>query len=266
MMTRWAPIPNRQPGEALTDISYRAEMEDNRQTGRVVAEFRHRDGRIWQGRIMPLPPGSVQTHITGHTHTIALSSGGCRQFRFIANGLSSAKRTVLRFANLPLDVYDRLIADARGTTDHPRPDDVGVFRIQVVKRHRRPGGRTETQRYEREGIGRLEGSIITVFPHSEELQDILGLCCSGSSLPVVPSGINELNPVGFSRTELDEATVGQVDEDAVDAAVLRGFDDDLVTALAGLEDGSYTIPRPREREDRAIDIFGDQDAEPTTPG
>ncbi len=255
-MNRWAPIPDRQPGEVLSEITYRAEMEGERNTGRLRAEFRHRDNRVWQARIIPLPPGDAQTHISGHTHVVNLDSAGCRPVRFVARDVNRARQTIQRFANLHIELYERLVADARGTSSHPRSDNIGVFRMQVVKQVRQPGGRTETQRYDVEGIGRHDGDCIVVFPLSSDLEAILEECCARGCLPLVSAGVNALHPDRFNRGVLDTAAVDPVDQAVVDAAVLRGFDDDVDTAIAGLRDGSYTIPQPRAREERDLDIFG----------
>lgn len=248
---RWAALPEREPGEVLRDINFRTD------DGRIMAQFRHRDNRIWSAVISPL----TDINFRNYDYTIQLSSGGCRTYRFVARVVNTAKGVVQRFANMPLELYERMVADAQPTTDHPRSDDIGVFRMQVVKQRRAgPGGyRTETQRYMISGLGRVDGNSITIFPNSEEIGEILLTVCPQGAQPLVPQGINELDRNRFNRSALDTTDVPDLEEDEVAEAISRSFNDDLETALAGLDNGSYEAPRPRAREERALDIFGEDD-------
>lgn len=260
MTMQWRALPERQPGEVLRDINFRVELDNGQRTDRVTAQFRHRDNRVWVARITSLN----DPHLPRYNKAVQLSSGGCRNYRFVAHDLPMAKQVVQRFANLAEEHYDRLVADAQSTMDYPRSDDIGVFRMSVAKQRRAGWGghRTETRRYTIEGLGRVDGNTITIFQTSEEIGEILLLVCPRGVQPLVPAGINEITPTAgprFNRSALDETEVPELDEDEVQAAIARSFDDDLETALTGLHDGSYSAPRPRGREAREIDFGGDDE-------
>jgi hypothetical protein len=256
-------LPERQPGEALRDIQFHNEMDEhNRRTDRVVGNFRHRDGRIWSARIVPMPDSDAHPQFLFGSFVLTAHSGGCRRYQFISSALSSAKQTALRFGNVRLAVYDRLIADAQGTTEFPRSADVGAFRIHVVRRLSR-GFTQETVRYTRDGIGRLESGRIVIFPDAHELEEIFDDICAVNTVPLIPEHINSL---GANSTFHDPSTVEAAAYLGTDmvadptTVVLRNFDDSIDDALAGLSNGTYRTPTIQPREDRVIDLNdGDDD-------
>ncbi len=259
-----AMLPDRQPGESLRDIQFHNEMDENNQrTDRVVGNFRHRDGRIWSARIVPIPANFERRPFPDDAFVLTVHSGGCRRYQFMAGTLPSAKSTALRFGNVDLQDYTRLIADARGTTEFPRTDDVGAFRIQVVKRESH-GFTQETRRYTRDGIGRIEQDRIVIFPDVHELEEIFDNLCEPQTVPLIPEHINSLGAARvFSDSNIAEAAAilsDDMDLDPLDV-VLSNFDDSIDDALEGLSNGTYRTPTIRPREDRVIDLNdGDDDA------
>lgn len=257
-------LPDRQPGESLRDIQFHNEMdESNQRTDRVVGNFRHRDGRIWSARIVPIPANADRWPFPDDAFMLTLHSGGCRRYQFMAGTLPSAKRTALRFGNVAIAEYERVIADAHGTTEFPRSDAVGAFRIQVVKRVSQ-GFTQETQRYTRDGIGRIEQDRIVIFPDVHELEEIFDNLCAPQTVPLIPEHINSLGAESvFTDSAIAEAASILSDDMDLDPSdvVLSNFDDSIDEALAGLSNGTYRTPTIRPREDRVIDLDdGDDDA------
>ena len=264
MTTNWGtPLPDRQEAEVLRNLEW-----VNSAQGQLTVTFRHRDNRIWVATIASLPADMNRTTFPEEAYSLSVTSDGCRAYQFICRSQSSGKRTTLRLANMRATYYSRLIADARGTTDYPRSDDIGVLCMQVAKRtqvrahtHNPRTQATEVQRYTIRGIGRVDGNTITVFPESHELEQILDQVCAEGTHALVPSDINVIPDPSMARGALEGVNVDSVADDVVTAALANSFDDDAETALQGLSDGTYHTPAPRQREDRVIDIFGDPDEE-----
>lgn len=258
-------LPDRQPGETLRDIQFHNEMDEhNQRTDRVVGNFRHRDGRIWSARIVPIPANVARRPFPDAALVLTLHSGGCRRYQFMSGTLPSAKSTALRFGNVSLQDYERLIADAHGTTEFPRPDDVGAFRIQIVKR-RIVAFAPETHRYTRDGIGRIEQGRIVIFPDIHELEEIFDNLCAPRTVPMLPENINSLGAnSSFLSPAIIAAAVALGDDmemDYTDTVLLSNFDDSVDEALGGLSNGTYRTPTIRLREDRVINLDdGDDDA------
>lgn len=255
-MTRWAALPTRQPGEALSNIDYR--VEEGVSGKRHAATFRHRDNRIWDAKIVNDPQ-----YVNGeaYPYMAEVSSGGCRSWVFLAPSLEQAKRTVSRFANLEINMYLRLIADASGTTDFPIAGNIGVFRMVVVHQDRAQNGTTTRRRVEVTGIARHTGTNIIVFPQSEEIRELLSGVCSAGTIALVPTGLNEIvdtqeQPsflVG-QRTPYRGIAAPQVEDEELNAALNRLRNDTVDTVMSGLQRGEYTTTA---RHERTIDFFDD---------
>jgi len=265
-MTSWTDsLPERRPGEALRDIRFRNEIEPttNERTQRVVGNFRHRDGRIWNARIVPIPP-QEGLPFQGPGYQLTLTSGGCRNYQFVSRSLVSAKQTAVRFSNMQMALYERIIADAHGTTEFPRSNDIGVFRIAVVKTVPVRFQHRETQRYDVEGLGRLEHGHLVIFPQSAELEEIFDEVADEGTFSLIPDTINSPtidNSLFSQSATMRDAARDVLSEDERNIAdiVLNNFNDSAEEALQGLTDGTYRIPAPRQREDRVIDLGGDDD-------
>lgn len=252
-MTQLSPLPLRQPGEVISTIRYRPETGGDANNQRFIALFRHRDNRIWQARL-----SQQSITVAGHTyeHNAVVSCSGCRSWTFLSETMDQSKRTVSSFANLNLDAYRRLIADANGTSDHPIAGDIGVFRIRVARPSvRQPGVRTGTVTVEITGIARIDGAQIIVFPVADELAGILGSVCASGTLALVPQGINEIpnetSTGGFLTTQgrgLRGVQVPVVNDDELTQAIQRLRSDTLEGAVSGLTTGRYaTTHRSHER-------------------
>ena len=263
-------VPRRQAGESLRSIDFRNERDSlGEVTARVIGSFRHRDNRIWQARIVPLPPDTARSIFPTAAFVLTLSSAGCRDYHFIAESLASAKRTALRFGNVRMADYERLIADATGTSDYPRTDDVGFFCMRVVKETQgivtMRVNRSSHSQEDVFGLGRIEDGKIIIFPDHYELDIILTGIADSSSQPLVPEDVNSVNglsPFSARRTsarDLDDAMEDMGISDAVIREVLqRNRNDSVATAMAGLSSGTYTTPTLRARDERVIDL-GDDD-------
>lgn len=256
-MTRWAALPTRQPGEALSNIDYR--VEDGVSGKRHVATFRHRDNRIWDAKIVN-DPQTVNGEV--YPYMVEVSSTGCRSWVFLAASLEQGKRTVSRFANLEINMYLRLTADASGTSDFPIPGNIGVFRMVVVHHDRSANGTTTTRRcVEVTGIARHTGTNIIVFPQAEEIRELLSGVCSAGTIALVPTGINEIvtTPEQPSflvgqRTPYRGIAAPQVGDEELTAALNRLRNDTVDTVMSGLSRGEYTTT---QRHERTIDFFDD---------
>lgn len=252
---RWEALPTRQPGERLARLFFNPEHAGITVLGQT-SQFRHWDGRIWQARIVPLRD-KIDVEGVNYNHALDLTSAGCRPVRFIAETLRDAERTALRFANIGEGHYHRLVADSRGTSDHPQPGDLGVFSINTVRTESLTRGRTETYRQNQTGIGRLNNNTLVIFPTSDELRYILEDIATGGVRALVPQGVNELQAVDAPRTFMptDRLTDGDVpvlSDSEVAAMFGRVFDD---TASSSTEEelarGTYVAPR---REHRVIEM------------
>jgi uncharacterized membrane-anchored protein len=175
----------------------------------------------------------------------------------VAVDLGSAKDAVRRFANMSEVRYTRITADAQGTTDHPRSDDVGLFRMVVTKAAYQTHSRSELVQRELSGIGRLDGPNLVMLPTSDELYAIMDRVCHGrNSRPMIPGGINvvENNDNAFVQRrhsrEPDEFDVAAINE-----ALRRNFNDSFAEVSQSVAAGKYRL---RGREERAIN-FGDTD-------
>lgn len=226
-----------------------------------LTTFRHRDNRIWQVSITLCDqPIEVEEDGGGvFTHLVECTSAGCRPILFAAESVRDAQRTVDRFANTNSERYERLVADAQGTTDHPRSGDIGVFVINVVRETKRHDNRREVHRSTLNGIGRVNAFQLTIFPTSEELAHILTRIATPGVRAIVPQGINQLRdtntPLGFGMAHRDfsNADTPEVVIDEVDEALMRLFAATSTAALAGLSSGDFAMG-PRGREDRVIDL------------
>ena len=234
-MAQWAPLPARQPGEALSLIDY-----DGSKTEQSCS-FRHRDSRIWHARIVNQPK---EWNDETYPYVITLTSTGCRACHFLSMRMDQAKRTAGRFANMSLAMYRRLVVDAAGSTEFPVEGHIGVFRMQLVSQRARSrarqqlmtGNTNDLVTSEVTGIGRHTDQSIEVFPQSQELRDILGSVCQSDTIAIVRNGINEIradvSSAGFLTGSRDRIFDGVSTPEIVD--------DELVRTLANLQ--SHTEP------------------------
>lgn len=260
-MTRWAALPTRQLGEALSNIDYR--VEDGSSGKRHVATFRHRDNRIWDAKIVNDPQ-----YIAGdsYPYMAEVSSAGCRSWVFLAPSLEQSKRTVSRFSNLAVVMYQRLIADASGTNDFPIPGQVGVFRMTLSQQVRDIRGRSAaaiTRHSEVTGVARYDGTQIIVFPRAEEIRELLSGVCSAGTIALVPTGINEISDASDQpsflvgqRTPYSGIAAPQVGDDELNAALNRLRNDTVDTVMSRLHSGDYTTTA---RHERTIDFFDEDE-------
>ncbi len=260
MTAQWRALPTRQPGEALSSIEYRNNREAGQSGTRYIANFRHRDNRIWQALLTNGLSVYVGDDSDTYNWNIELSSAGCRPWRFMSMSLDQAKRTVSRFANLNTGLYNRLIADASGTTEHPKAGSVGVFRMRFARQNTHEG-RSETHHAEIDGIAYIDGTSIIVFPTSPELFSILSSVCAAGTVAFVPQGINQIveanQPLSFvGYTDVRNTPMPDVSQADFENALSRLRDDTAEGALTGLRVGDY-VATPRVREDRVLDIFDD---------
>lgn len=261
-MTAWGALPPRQPGEAISSLHFRGEPNPTTLRHVHVSHFRHRDGRIWEARVTSGDEVCILVADVLYKNSLELTAAGCRSIQFLSRETSNALSTACRFSNLRMDLYTRLIADAQGTTDHPRSNEIGVFRMNVVRHEQEARGRVVTLRYTINGIARLENGRISVFPVSSELAEILANVCAKDTIALIPQGINEIS--GDTSRSINTGhghtgtSVPTLTEDEVDQAIGRLRNDTSERARSGIASGDY-VPTTRHREERVIDIFNDED-------
>lgn len=260
-------VPPRGERDVLVEIRYRDEFDaQNNKTGTVVGEFQHRDGRIWSARIIELAPDNSRRVFRQAAVMLTLASAGCRQYSFICCRLQNAKGVAMRFSNMPMYVYDRLVADAQGTAEHPRSGDIAIFRLHVVRRQQPSLRRQQSScgfdltEEPINGIGRYADGQLVIFPTTDEIEDILDQCCNEYSRVMMPSGINQIPDQALLErledTAYDDLDSRIIDIDRISDLVDHHFHDSAYEALAGLRDGSYRI-----REERVIDFHDDDETE-----
>lgn len=253
-MAQWAALPTRQPGEVISSLDYRVDTTPAGRQHTVL--FRHRDNRIWQGRIVN-DPQTVGNH--AYSYVAEVSCAGCRSWLFLSSLLDQCKRTISRFANLDLAMYQRLVADATSTSEFPLPGDVGVFRMRLIRQEQQHRGAAIVQS-EMTGVARYDGGQIVVFPRSPELLAILSSVCASDTIAIVPTGINEIPgedatpgfAVGY-RQALQGIAPPQLDDTELHAAIGRLRDATAASVLSGLRAGEYTTTQ--RRYERDIDFF-----------
>ncbi len=255
------PIPLRQPGEPIRDIQFSHELDgQRRRTERIVGQFYHRDGRLWQARILPLPNRfhDGQHSFNEESLVLTLSSAGCRNYQFVSGNIGSAKRVAIRFGNIPISRYNRVVADAQGTAAHPRTNDIGVFRVNIAKQVLIFPQSHETQRYSLVGIGRVEHGTIVMFPQAAELEAIFENVCDDDTVPLIAENINDPTTDNDAFRLHQQVSSEEMDEwGDVSDIVARNFQDTVEQALEGLQSGTYHTSGFRRREDRVIDIGDD---------
>ena len=249
----------------ITNLTYQRLPNSDTYT----TSFRHRDSRIWVVRIAPVTdPRLIAT--LGLRMVAQITSSGCRTVSFVAGTQDALRKSVLRFANLIPEIYERVIADAVGTHDFPRPGQIGVVRMEIAEaramtvvdlRHRRDA--SSTLRYETvTGLGRIDGPVITLFPTVEELTELLDRCLTDGTQVLLDRNVNvpgqdpHFSNQVAARARVDIAT-RQLDTDLESMEEHRA----AVQAHLGTEDlfdriqsGELFLPAPRQRNDRSIDI------------
>lgn len=261
----WTPIPSRQPGELLAEIDFRAEPFG------WVANFRHHDNRVWQARIVTVTLPDNMVALSDHertllTRSVQLSSSGCRTYCFLTTSTTNAKRIVRRFANVSQQRYDRLVADARGTSDHPRSNDSCAYTIKIIQNNATAADiyHGVARIHTLTGIGRVTNNHqIVMFPNSDEITEIMDSVVSDYGLAIVPQNINVLLPANTPRSfavqNHTHDLVVEIDNKEVAEAFARLFADTADNIMAGLKTGDYTIPRGRQA--RMLDLGSDDAAD-----
>ena len=259
---RWVSLEPRQAGIVLSDLEYRTINNGGRTI--FTVSFRHWDQRIWQASIEQRTTPIVVEDVSFH-FSLTLTSSSCRTFHFLSRTKRSAVRTVSRFANISDAIYERLTADARGTTDHPRSQTIGVFSM-VTARHEKTYHGTVTSRSELSGIGRVDGPNLIIFPTTAELSRLLRDIAHVDTSVVIAEGINQVNMSTSAAPRMFHAIGSDNYEnpptltlEQADALINRAFNDTSDDAFAGLIGGSSKLITAR-REDRVIDL-GLDDAE-----
>ncbi len=251
--TNATPVPQRQPGETIRDIPFRHELDgQNQKTNTIVGRFYHRDGRLWQARIVHAPSNVEDWRFENDSWILTMSSGGCRNYQFLSANIGSAKKTALRFANIPLENYQRLVADAHGTTDFPRPSIYGIFQVKVVQNNATEAGVVETQSYSLRGIGRIDNGTIVIFPLAAELEQIFDPVCDNDTVSLIPVDINRVSNTPGIQQALEEIEEDMQQFD-VDEILSRNFADTPEDAVRNFNNGATF----RQREERVIDIGDD---------
>ena len=271
-MSAWSVIPDRQPGSRLsnTDFSFRsrpargdaAMLRTLPNVEGYTSRFRHHDNRVWVAEIDPIFSLVINETLDGDfNYSVSLVSQGCRAFQFVAENFSKAKSVVRRFANMGQSRYERITADAQGTADHPRTDDIGVFRMFVTKYQPRSFDRRELTHTQVTGIGRLTGSTLSMFPTTDELEDIFTRVCPFGVVALIPSGINQIgstNGATFTNGNLqaDVPAPTEFDPEIIHTVLNRNFNDSFADISTSVTAGDFT---PRRREERVINLGDDDD-------
>ena len=259
MTNNWRPLPERQRGERLARNRFKFLSDPH--VARYTCQFRHHDNRIWTSTIEAIDNDDINRMLGREFYySIRLASQGCRSFQFVAHERSRAEDITRRFANINPDRYDRLVADAKGTSSHPMSDDIGVFRLFVTKQNPLSYDRATVVREQITGIGRVNGFNFVIFPTSEEIDEHLSRICPAGVEPIVPPGINQIGVhenSTFTQGSLHASTrePAEFDSEALHAALTRNFNDTFETITERIQSGEYQV---RRREARAID-FGDDD-------
>lgn len=264
-LSTWGtPLPPRAPGELISSLSY-LRVPTNPDT--TSTSFRHRDGRIWAVRVAPVTDQRL-TSALGLRWVAQITSSGCRAVSFVAGTRDAVQKSVLRFANLVPEIYDRVIADAVGTHDFPRPGRLGVVRMEIAEdrplsvQHIRQRREASTAYETVTGLGRIDGATIILFPTVAELTDLLDRCLTDGTQVLIDRNVNvpghdpHFSNQVAERARFDLATRQLANEpDEMEAhrtaAQAHLGTEDLFDRI---QSGELILPAPRERNDRAIDL------------
>lgn len=140
------------------------------------ATFEHRDKRLWRFTIAPLGGEMIElVDADQFRFFVHGCSSGCEPVRFMCRDLPAGKNVVARFANMPLDTYEVLVADADGSTDHPCAGEVVQVEIRRERRRMRSGLPNDYDiTFDTEvRAGRLVGPKIHLFPTQVEINAVL---------------------------------------------------------------------------------------------
>lgn len=188
MTQPFEPVPLRPPG-GYTALAWTRLANDA-----LVANFVHRDGRIWAATI------SADDRHRG-PQELAIYSSGCRVYCFTTIEFSSVflQAAAVAFANLSPRNYLRLIDDREGTTTDPIAGDLVIVALQAV-----PALDSRTA-IAAQRLGRRHGDSVRLFPVYDEVVEILAPVIA---VGVVWQGHRDWNspderPSPFSRADLD---------------------------------------------------------------
>lgn len=222
----------------------------------ATTSFAHRDMRVWTVEIMKIP---ASHHLVSHDQKSRflsrLQSHGVVPLGIISRKLTDAKNCVLNFANMPLDLYEMLVSDARGTSASPNQGELVLLAVQTVTpesmRPLRPFEQ-ETEVPTRQLYGRLDRARlrVSIFPTWQQVDAALLHCCDTQSLPL-NSYIDEFglphNLGTFDRAALAGYASRQTGPDTPAAQAAAETEENI-----SLHDLLY--PEIRGREHRAIEL------------
>jgi len=127
-----------------------------------IATFEHRDNRIWNCRIMPLPDDNPFAEMRCE-YSVHMTTGGMPPIVFLSKRIEDARRVSLRFANLAMEQYKTLVTMAEPTLDHPRVGDEVEIRI------------THTDGEHEYRTARTDGVTLELYPTLEQALGILNM-------------------------------------------------------------------------------------------
>jgi hypothetical protein len=217
--------------------------------GTAQTRFEHRDRRLWSFLITQMPSDNP-LNVDGYQYYILGSSAGCEPVRFVSYNIPSGKKTVERFANMPLDNYQILTADAEGTSDHPVKGKVALITIRLERRVRRSAlpNDYDIEYDNEERTGRVTGSRIMLFPTQEEINEVLETALDRGS-EIVERLIEELNLEG-TRTRRQQPTTNAPMQRPIITGSLFTSRRQFGAAAAAMD----TMCAPDSREERAIQL------------
>lgn len=258
MTGNWGQVvPDRHSGQILTrrDLVFTLNKQEDRESLRC--DFRGRDNRLWQATI-ELQTGERlgDSSVRNFDYLIIFRAAGCRNVHFLAATEEEAKSLLLRFANISVAAYTRMVADARGTLDHPKSDDLGVFRM-VVTHVNQAGMRVHNNDYTISGIGHYQQGQLTIFPTSDELRNILEPVCTEESVVLIPDGVNVVDQQEqlTSTARYRGVEVASLTPEQLSDIIDRNFEATGDEVRQNLRSGIY---RQRERPARALDFGPDK--------
>lgn len=127
----------------------------------AFAVFEHRDGRIWTSRTLPILKANP-LYNEHYRLLTRITTAGVEPVRLLSTRLQSAKTSISCFANMPIDRYRIITADATGTLDNP-----------VTGREVKVQLTDETRNETQVRWGRVEGAMVVLYPTQGEINEVL---------------------------------------------------------------------------------------------
>ncbi len=149
MTQPFEPVPARPEGGYISLAWTRVAHDD------LIANFVHRDGRIWT---------AVISDDNSQHALLTIYAAGCRVYDFVpVINNSTLSRAAVAFANLPQQHYARLVDDREGTTTDPVEGALVVVTLQdATSRSSQPHATVQR-------LGRWRGGIVWLFPIYDEV-------------------------------------------------------------------------------------------------